>query len=382
MNIQIISNLFPVSWDPNRAAFNRQQFSNLAENHTIETAVIVPWRDYFKHRPQNTSLFGLSITHVCNYFVPKVLRFSYPLTLFLSLLPHVPSIRKFNPDCFILSWAFPDAVSGIVIAGMLNRPAIIKVHGSDVNMHMQHSLRRFQVVWAMKKAAKIVCVSRDLANKLEHHGVPKEQIEVIYNGVNHELFFPREIAEARTKTSADPARTTLLYIGNLITTKGCIDLFTAFQRLVETHDTIDLVYIGKGVESATLKSNIAENSLEDRIKLLGSIPHEQLPSWICSSSLVILPSYNEGVPNVLLEAMACGTPVVATRVGGIPEVVPSQAGLLVKAGDIDELVQAIEEGLAMKWDKKQIANCVSDFSWQNNTKKMSDILNSITSETL
>lgn len=379
MKIQILSNLFPVPWAPNRAAFNRQQFENLAKSCEVRIIVIIPWLERLKNRGKAVARINnrIAIDYIWYLYLPKVARFLYPASLMLTLIFKIWSIRKFQPDVLLLSWAYPDAVAGTILSRILGKPAVIKIHGSDINLHLEHSSRAAQIRWSMRKAKAVISVSKALALKLVDLGVPESKIHVIYNGVNQSMFRPMDKSVARKSLQLDDKRALLLFIGNLIPEKGCIDLLTAFEGLAAQHSNIDLVYIGSGGSSEYINSRVEELDLRGRIRLLGSLSHDKLATWINACDLVTLPSYNEGVPNVLLEAMACGIPVVASRVGGIPEVVPEHAGLLHEPGDTIELSRALLGGLNRSWDSQAIAASMGDFTWEKNSSQVSALLRSV-----
>ena len=376
MKVQIITNLYPVPWDPNRATFNRQQFTMLADHNDVHVNVIVHWTDRVKNPGQcrPSEAHGVSVDYSWYFYVPKIGRRFDPATLYWGLALNRRKIAGFDPDCLLLSWAYPDAVAGIRLARRLGKPAVIKVHGSDINVHGNHPERIGQVIGAMNQAAAIMCVSRDLANSLVKFGIDPAKLHVNYNGVDQQLFSPGDRLEARATLKLEPGRKCILYIGNLKPGKGCLELVEAFAELSATEPDVDLYLAGKGPSRQSIEQLVASRGLQERVTLLGSVDHALLPSWIRASDLVSLPSHNEGVPNVLLEAMSCGTPVVATRVGGIPEVVPDSNGILVNHGDISELTQALRHALQRNWDYAHISNQMQGYSWQNNRKKLQEIL--------
>ncbi|MBL4607981.1 MAG: glycosyltransferase, partial [Pseudomonadales bacterium] len=133
---------------------------------------------------------------------------------------------------------------------------------------------------------------------------------------------------------------------------------------------------GAGPAAQTLRSMVSSAGIDEKVDLLGSVGHEKIPSLIQAATLLELPSYNEGVPNVLLEAMSCGVPVVATRAGGIPEVVDEGvSGLLVEPGNIDQLSDAILTALSVTWDRSCIKSQAERFTWEENIGVTTGLLN-------
>ena len=317
------------------------------------------------------------VNYLRYFYLTVIGPFTHAFTLALGLLLKRSTFKRFQPDCVLVSWAFPDGVAGVALAKSLGVPAVIKVHGTDINMHLLHPLRAKQIRWAMNNSAAVVSVSNALASKIVELGIPKSKIITIYNGIDHSVFFPQDQAAARAKLGLDPGRKLILYIGNLKHEKGCVDLAQAFTAIKDTVENVDLYYIGTGKEASTIDALAAEYNVGNRVHVLGGMTHQELLPWITASDLVSLPSHNEGVPNVLLEAMACGKPVVATRVGGIPEVVQPEAGILVPAEDQDALQQALVQAVNRNWDSAAISKTVEDFDWDNNTQRLYDLLKNV-----
>lgn len=377
MKVQILTNLYPLPWVPNQASFNRQQFQYLSRHCPVRITVLIPWLERFKHR--NVTLIpitegNLQLSYRSYFYVPGFARWSYAATMLFSLLLERKNIRNFSPDCLLLSWAYPDGVAGTMLAKLLGLPVVIKIHGSDINMHLSHASRAKQILWAMMRAQQIVSVSKALANRLVDAKIPADKIQVIYNGVDKELFKPLPRHSVVTQLQLATNRRIILFVGNLKREKGCVDLLDAFAAISANNPEVDLYYIGSGSLAKLLLAGAKEQELQSRVMLLGSLSHEQLALWMNAATIVSLPSYNEGVPNVLLEAMACGTPVVATAVGGIPEVVPKQAGILVEVGDVAGLAGALTKALSTEWEEKDIVNSVSSFDWNTNSSQLYESL--------
>lgn len=371
----IITNLYPTPWENLRGTFNFQQFNRLAEHLDIQVVVPVSWKDRFKHR---NSLHNKLAEHPLQdrvsyplyWYMPGFLRGSYGWSMWASLqLQCRKLIADFKPDYLLSSWAYPEGVAGTRIARALGIPAFVKVHGSDINITAQHPDVKPQIRDWGQKVAGVASVSFDLKQKLEKLGVPEFKIHVIYNGIDHQRFHPSSREAARKMLRLDDAPF-LLYVGDLKARKGCMDLLQAFLKLENRHPDLKLYIAGTGVMHAALQQHIEQTGVQDKVSLLGKVQHADLHHWYNAASLTCLPSYNEGVPNVLLESMACGTPVVATNVGGIPEVVNSNCGLLTEPGDVDALAQALDDALEENWNQKRIHQHATGFSWEENTRKM------------
>ena len=375
-NILVITNLYPYPWEPNRAIFNKQQFEKLAEIANVKVIVLVPWTSAVKNicKLKTRVNNGVEITYCVYLYPPKFGRSFYPVFIFLSLLTHLWQIKKFRPDSMLLSWAFPDAIAGSLLARLLKVPTLIKVHGSDINVHATVKERRAQINRAMQQAESIISVSQDLKNKILEMGVAPEKVHVLYNGIDKSLFHPVEKSVARKSCGIDIQRKVILFIGNLKVSKGSNLLMEAYILLVKQDPDVDLYFIGTGDQINILKRLATENSLEGNVHFLGAVAHGQLNKWVNASDVLALPSMNEGVPNVILEAQACGIPVVATNVGGIPEIVSLETGILVEYGDKEILSDALQEALCKNWDRSKISNNKNILSWQDNAAKLLNII--------
>ena len=381
-NVLVITNLYPYPWEPNRAAFNRQQFEKLAELSNVKIIVLVPWTSAAKNigRLNKHKKNNVEIDYCAYLYPPKVGRFLYPLFIFLSLLTHYWKIKKFNPDCMLLSWAFPDAVAGTLLAKVFKIPTIIKVHGSDINVHAEVKGRKWQIKWAMKQAKAIIAVSQALKTRVIEIGEAENKVHVLYNGIDKSLFYPIEQKVARALCNVAIERKLILFIGNLKTSKGCNLLLDAYVLLAKQDSSVDLYFIGAGDQLNVLKEIVIEYALEKSVHFLGPVSHSLLANWINSSDILALPSMNEGVPNVILEAQSCGTPVVATNVGGIPEVVSATSGMLLEYGNKEILCETLKAALGRNWDRDKILNNRNILSWQDNSSNLLDMINTAIDE--
>ncbi len=259
-----------------------------------------------------------------------------------------------------------------MLAQQLGIPAYVKVHGSDVNIIANIPSVRRQIIGWGKQVAAVAAVSTDLSKKLQKIGIPASKIRTIYNGIDHKIFYPLPPGQARNMLPATASQN-ILFVGNLKKEKGCMDLLESFVQLSLRYPELKLYFAGTGTMLPIMKKRCVEAQLQNRVQFLGKVKHATLNYWYNAASVVSLPSYNEGVPNVLLEAMACGTPVVATNVGGIPEIMTDNTGILTPVNDIQTLTEKLDEALQKDWDHHTINRHAQQFSWEKNIQQMLDI---------
>ncbi|MEP7041499.1 MAG: glycosyltransferase family 4 protein [Dokdonella sp.] len=380
LKVLILTNLFPSPWDPRRASFNRQQFERLGHEHDVDVLVAVDFRDRWRGRRGDPAVRNLHVGYFTFFYPPRFGRSVHAFCWLLSLLLQQGwRLRRARYDCLLASWAYPDAVAVSWLARWLKLPYAVKVHGSDLNMQANHALRRGQIARAMGGAGAIVAVSQALADKAVELGVDRARTHTVYNGVDTERFAPAPRANARERLNLPARDPIVLYVGNLKQTKGCVDLLEAFPALLAQRPGALLVFVGEGPARATLLKRSADLGIAQQVQLAGAVAHADLPTWFCSADLLCLPSHNEGVPNVVLEAMACGIPVVATRVGGIPEILPEYAGILVPAQAIEAIGQALVAALAQPWNTGAIVAHARSFRWDDNIHKLESILRDVAS---
>ena len=376
MKIIAITNLFPNSLNPTKGLFNYQQLKALRQQ-SVEVTVIapIPWH-HFSKLPEREIIDGFNVYHPRYFVMPKIGRSLYGFLFTMSLLPKIKKLYKeLKFDMILSTWAYPDAFGSYLIAKALKKSIVIKIHGTDINLYTRYFLRRKMIAWALSNSDKTISVSDALKEEITKIGVPSNKIVVIPNGINTELFKPMDQLECRRVVGLPLDKKIILYAGNFEYVKGVDMLIDAFGGLLQLRDDTLLVLLGDGSFYKKLREKAEVFNMESRVIFAGRIKHDAMRYYMNASDVFCLPSRSEGCPNVVLEAMACGKPVVATKVGGIPELVSdSNFGILVTPENPRYLTDALKEALDKKWDYKEIALHVSKFTWVENAKKLSQVL--------
>ena len=228
--------------------------------------------------------------------------------------------------------------------------------------------------YALKRADRVVAVSQALADAIEGLGIAKGKIAVIPNGVDCSKFFLEPQDEARKKVGLRSGKS-LLSIGHLTRNKGFDLLLHALKILIDRRkeDNLQLVIIGEGPMQGELEQLVVSLGLHERVRIVGAMPHHQLRAWYNAADVFCLASDREGWPNVVVESLACGTPVVATKAGGIPEIVnASHLGILTERNP-HALARAIGEALDRTWDRECIAQHARRHSWDQAARDLETV---------
>jgi teichuronic acid biosynthesis glycosyltransferase TuaC len=253
---------------------------------------------------------------------------------------------------------YPDAVAAVVVGRRLGIPVVMTARGSDVNIKCENPVMLRWVRWAAANSSALITVSRALADRLAALRVTAPLVEVVRNGVDLEKFSPRDRAVRRKEMSS--AKRLVLSVGHLVAAKGHAIAIEAVARLEDTA----LVVVGTGPERAALEQLARKLGVDSRVTFLGFVPHERMPAVYNAADALVLASANEGMPNVVLESIACGTPVAATNVGGIGEIVRSPAaGVLMAERSADGLRAALERLFAQSIPVEDTRAYAETFGW-------------------
>jgi len=356
MRVLIITKIFPNGKDPLSSPFNRQQFSALAKYADVHVMATIPWfpgaglfarwstAGRSRDVPAHERIGPLEVTHPRYLYLPKS-GYAFDGGLYAaSLAPAV--LRHGKVDVILGAWGYPDGVGAVLLGRALKVPVVVKVHGSDIDVIATKLGPKANLKLFLPRAARVVAVSRSLRDKVEQLGMPADRIDVIRNGVDDRLFYARDQAAARaTLGRSGDRRKHIVYVGRLDPAKGVGELAAAAATVLAKVPDACLVFVGKGPARESLEKATA--AFGDRVQLVGARPHDEIALWMSAADVVCLPSHHEGTPNVVLEALACGTPVVATRVGGIPDIfAEGAAGALVPPHDAAALADALVATLA------------------------------------
>ena len=298
--------------------------------------------------------------------IPKVGARLNPSMIARSVLPLARRLHTEVPfDLIEAQFFYPDGPAAARIASALGIPLSIKARGGDIHYWgaQGHALRRMRE--AAEHSAGLLAVSEALRRDMIALGLPGDKIAVHYTGLDRIRFRPMANDEARARIAALglPANAPLLVsVGALTPGKGQRLAVHALVELPGVH----LALVGAGPEENNLRKLVARTGLGDRVHFLGQVAHDILPALLSAADAMVLPSASEGLANAWIEALACGTPLVISDVGGAREVVTRpDAGRLV-ARDPKAIATAVRELLADPPAPEAVAQSAARFSWEAN----------------
>lgn len=379
MKLLFVSNLFPDEAQPWRGLDNSTLLHHLADHWEIRVLAIrstLPWQR-LTWRPR-TADAALQPRYLPSLYVPKFgSRWNHRLMAGALRTPMREIRREFAFDVVLGSWIFPDCCALAELSPELAFPFVAIAQGSDVHQYLRVPARRRIILDRLPRARAIVTRSGELARLLIEAGLPAERTRPIYNGIDFACFKPGDSLAARRELGLPENGRVILFVGNFYDIKNPGLLVEAHARLCADPDLSDcrLVLIGGGPLADALQQNAAHLGTSDRVVFVGRKDAPAVARYMQAADVLALPSRNEGVPNVILEAFACGLPVVASRIGGIPEVHnAAELGRLFAEGNLDALTEALRSILQTPPARDRICAHAQQFSWERTTTAYDKLL--------
>lgn len=381
LRVLTFSTLFPSSVRPAHGIFVETRLRELLGSGRVESRVVAPVPWFFSGHPKfgeyalgaRTPLRekrnGLDVQHPRYVLLPQVGMTLAPFTLALGARAAIQRLldEGFDFDVIDAHYYYPDGVAAALLARHFNKPFTVTARGTDLNLIPGHAIPKRMMQWAAARAHASIGVCSALVDVLRGWNIPKSRLHVMRNGVDLVRFRPvsQQLARAELGVSGNPV---LLSVGYLIERKGHHIAIDALARLLPTHPNARLVIIGDGEERANLQRRCKDLGVDAHVTFTGNLPNAELFRWYSAADILVLASSREGWANVLLESMACGTPVVATRIWGTPEVVACDtAGLLVDVREGVAFARAIADLLGAYPDRAKVRTYAEGFSWHSTT---------------
>lgn len=384
MNILVVSKLVPNGLDSQRTVYVWPIALALAAIQPLRVVGPIPWAPpvpgvarwrRLRAVPPRETLDGLEVFHPRYLIVPRTARSLQGWSYGRALERVVQSMKpRFAPDVIFATWAYPDVYAAVRVGRVLGIPVVGKVTGSDVNVLPSLGLGK-RIREALRGADRIVAVSEDLRAKAIDLGARPERAVVVENGLDLERFRVGDRQEARARLGLAMDDAWVVTVGNVERVKGPDILMEAFVTLSARRPGVRLAMVGDGSMLEPIKGIARNAGIADRVEFAGRRAPEELPLWYAASDVIALGSRSEGLPNVVREALACGRPVVAPRVGGIAELLrEGVAGRLVPPENPAALAEALDLTLAEPPDAETVRATLRTGSWQDAARRMVAVL--------
>ncbi|MFC5524279.1 glycosyltransferase family 4 protein [Rhodanobacter ginsengisoli] len=349
IRLLVFTSLYPDAERPRHGVFVEERLRHLVDSGRIAATVVapVPWFP-FRHRrfgayatfarvPKYEERHGIQILHPRYPVIPKLGMSVTPFLMHCALLPVLRAMKANGTDFDLVDahFLYPDGVAAVRLGAAMGKPVVITARGSDVNVIARYRLPARQIRWAAERAAAIVTVSGALKDKVHALGVSPDKVVTLRNGVDLERFKPLDRSAIRARL--DLAGPVWLAVGNLIELKG---VHITLAALAKTTDATFLI-AGEGPEKARLWDLANRLGVRTRVRFLGNVPHAQLCDYYNAADAMVLASSHEGMPNVVLESLACGTPVIAAPFDGVTELLSApEAGEIAAQRSADAIASA------------------------------------------
>jgi teichuronic acid biosynthesis glycosyltransferase TuaC len=371
------STLYPNNARPNHGVFVENRLRQLVASGEAVSEVVapVPWfpsaHPWFGDWAVNARVLrretrhGLAVSHPRFPVIPKAGMSIAPTLLYRTMVPVIGRLirERGDFDAIDAHYVYPDGVAAVWLGRHFGLPVVVTARGTDVSLIPQYARPRRLIEGAIEGATAMVAVSAALKEALVAIGAPDEKVTVLRNGVETTLFRP-PADRAAARAALGVTRRLLISVGLLIERKGHHRTIEAMTRLPE----FELIIVGEGPERDRLASLIARLGLADRVRLLGARPHAELPSLYGAADASVLASSREGWANVLLESMACGTPVIASPIWGNPEVVRAPAaGVIMPENSANGVVEGARRLFAALPSREATRAYAEPFSWDETT---------------
>jgi glycosyltransferase involved in cell wall biosynthesis len=358
LKVTLVTPIFPIPAQPYRGHSEYEIVLALAKRADVN--VICPFPRYpkwfkprYDHRHPDLSYSPPGVT--TRYFeYPALPGVTRCINGFVCAKYLEPYIRESLPDVLCNFWLYPEGYATVAVARRLGIPAVVGSIGSDLNRFADPA-SRWLTRLAMKRASYVVTKSEHLRERALDMGINVSKVRTIRNGCNPNVFHLRDRSDARAQLGVERNAELVLFVGRLDPAKGIEELLEAFASLASRRPNLRLAFVGDGPGGEHLRSKSRHLALGDRIILNGPCSSEGVADWLSAANVLALPSYNEGYPNVVIEALSCGRPVIATNVGGILELVNDESGILIAPRDSRRLADAIEKAMDRRWDEHSIS---------------------------
>lgn len=388
MKVLLFSTLYPSQARPIHGIFVETRLRELMASGEVSARVVapVPWfplrnerfGEYaqFAATPRRERRNGVDVEHPRYLLPPHVGMNMAPWSLALAALPTLRRLQRegFDFDLIDAHYYYPDGVAAGLLAKWLGKPFVVTARGTDLNLIPQYAYPRKLILETARRASASIGVCQALMDSLHELGGDPTKLHTLRNGVDLARFQPEPRLVARERLGLAAEGRYLLSVGHLVERKGHHIAIEALREL----PGVTLLVAGHGPEKGRLEALAARLGVAERVRFAGVVPQTDLKWWYSAADVLALCSSREGWANVLLEAMACGTPVIATNIWGTPEVVSTpDAGVLMRERDAASLAEAWRRLMDRLPAREAVRRHAERFSWEETTRGQLDLFRSV-----
>ena len=392
MKVLVFTNLYPNQQNQNFGVFIRNRVLALSKIENVEVKVVAPVPYFppinisekwyrFSQIPRSEIIDGLEVYHPRYLVTPKIGMSYYGYWMFLGVRNLLKQIREHFPfDLIDAHFLYPDSFAACILGRNFKCPVVVTARGSDVTSYTKIPNIKPHIIRTLQSADRLVSVSNSLRDIMVALGAESEKVAVIPNGIDPERFFVKDSVQVRNQLGFNDDEKIVLTVCSLVELKGVHLLIEAVSLIKELYPVpFKVLVVGTGPEEARLNALIDRLALHDYVRLVGNVPNSDLVDWYNAADLFFLGSSREGWPNVVCEALACGTPVVATPVNGIPEILDSEdLGIMVERTP-EAFARGITHVFSRVWDREQIACKGQERTWDNVACEVYELFSSVLS---
>ncbi len=393
--VLVYCSTFPSAVQPIHGVFVKERVRHVAELPGCHVRVVSPV-PYFpplrafkrwyplSQIPRHEVVDGLQVDRPRYFLLPKVGKYFHPSSMARASWADVARLEREEPfDLIDSHFVYPDGVAAAKLAQRLGKPFVLTGRGEDILRFPGLPVIGDQIRWAIGRASALVALSNEIAEAMRANGAPEDKIHVIPNGVDCDRFQPHDRREARRRLELPEDRPIMLSVGYRLERKGFHLLIDAIPEIRRRFPDVLLVIVGGQARwgqdyTSVIEERIRANGVGDHVRLAGPRPPKELPWWYSAADLFALMTSREGCPNVVMEALASGLPVVATPIGGIPEILADRRlGVVLDNRSAEAAARGVTDALAASWDSQAIRQEIEKQSWQTTAKVIQSLFDRV-----
>lgn len=393
LRIVVLSSLFPSSVRKQSGLFVRERMFRVAEFADIEVVSPVPWfpgqsiirwfKPNYRPMPEKIEIQNGIKVHFPRFLsIPGLFRQWDGANLARVANRVIAKIdQQQSIDVIDSHFSYPDGYAAGKVGEKLNKKVTITLRGTELS-HSKDAQKKALLLEAWDRADHMICVANSLKKLAVSLGADEDKFTVVGNGVDTEKFSVSEKGVARKQLEIDDDAKVLITVGGLVKRKGFHRVIACMPELMKTYPKLVYLIVGGASAEGNMENELRQQAdqlgVSSNVKFLGSLPPNELSVPLSAADAFVLATANEGWANVILESMSCGTPVIATDVGGNGEVINSQKlGTIIPFDDHGKLLAALDDGLAKAWDKGHIIQYAQDNHWNTRMDKLLNIFRSL-----